>query len=275
MSQQPIPISSLNDPRIDLYRNVRDRDLYGRGGVFLAETEMVVKRLLATPHRLRSLLLSPTRYEAMKQLLDALPDDIPIFVAELETMCEIAGFHVHRGVLAIGTRPPTEELSLSFVMHRFNAVEPLTLLLAEGITNVDNMGSLFRTAAGFGVDAVVLDQACCDPLYRKSVRVSMGHVLSVPYAICTNWQDALRSLKDQWGVSILGAETCDHSEPIWKMPHPERSAILVGSEAHGLRAETLQQCDFLGEIPMHGMVPSVNVVMAAAVCLYELQRPNH
>ena len=101
MPQPPIPITSLDDPRVELYRNVRDRDLYGRGGVFIAETEMVVKRLLATPQRLQSVLVTEPRYEAMRTMLGALPDDVPVYLADLETMCDIAGFHVHRGVLAV------------------------------------------------------------------------------------------------------------------------------------------------------------------------------
>ena len=162
----PHDVTDPGDPRVEAFRDVRDRDLRGRDGLFMAESELVLRRLLATPDRLQSLLLSHGKYEALADVLATLPDDVPVHVASLDLLSGIAGFHVHRGVLAAGHRPDDAALELDRALGHLRGPDRCTLLLAEGITNVDNMGSLFRNAAALGVDGVVLDDACCDPLYR-------------------------------------------------------------------------------------------------------------
>ena len=274
MASQPIPITSIDDTRIEAFRDVRDRDLYGREGVFVAESEPVIRRLLHKPQRFVSLLMTPARYESMRDGLAVLPDDVPIYTIDLDMMCGVAGFHIHRGALAIARRPSDAELSVDAVLGPLKASSKLRLLLAEGITNVDNMGGLFRNAAGFGIDAIVLDPTCCDPLYRKSVRVSMGHVLSVPYAKSAAWQADMVKIKQQWGITLIGAEHCEGSRPLWEVPHPAKWGVLVGSEGTGISAQSLQECDFVARIPMFREVPSLNVATAAAVVLYEMSRTS-
>ena len=146
------------------------------------------------------------------------------------------------------------------------------MLIGEGLMNVDNMGGLFRNAAAFGVDGIVLDPTCCDPLYRKAIRVSMGHTLSVPYGICDDWPGDLKRLKDEWGLKLIAAEVSEGSKPLWEIPREDRIAILFGSEGHGLSAEALAQCDEVCEVPMQPNVPSLNVAVTSAVFLYELHR---
>ena len=148
------------------------------------------------------------------------------------------------------------------------------MMLAEGLTNVDNMGALFRNAAAFGVDGIVLDPTCCDPLYRKAIRVSMGHVLSIPYAVSQDWVGDLKRLKNEWGMLLIAAEATPDARPLWEVPRSSRTAIIFGSEGHGLSSATLALCDAVCEIPMSGNVPSVNVAVASAVFLYELNRPR-
>lgn len=274
MPAEPITITSIDDPRIESFRDVRDRDLYSRGGVFVAESEAVIRRLLHAPQRFVSLLLSPLRYESLREDLSALDENVPIYLTDLETMGGIAGFHVHRGALAIARRPSAAELSIDSVLGPLRNKTSLRLLMLEGITNVDNMGGLFRNAAGFGIDAIVLDPTCCDPLYRKSVRVSMGHVLSVPYAVASAWPAEAIRIKEQWEVTMIAAELCDGSKPLWELPRPQKWAIVVGSEATGISAQTLQECDLVARIPMFRDVPSLNVATAAAVFLYEMNRPS-
>lgn len=272
MAPAPITIDSIDDPRVEVYRDVQDRDLRGRDALFMAESELVIRRLLDTPRRLHSLLLSPARYERLRAALCVLPGEVPVYVAPAQLMSEIAGFHVHRGVLAAGFRPRPEALSLEGALGHLRQKSAFRLLLAEGITNVDNLGGLFRNAAAFGVDGVVLDPTSCDPLYRKAIRVSMGHVLRVPYAVSRDWPGVLARLKREWGVTLVGAEPGAGSVPAWEIPRAERIAVLLGSEDHGLDAATLRHCDVRVAIPMSEGVPSLNVATAAAVLLYELGR---
>jgi tRNA G18 (ribose-2'-O)-methylase SpoU len=277
MALEPIVISSLDDPRVDVYRNVRDADLRGRVGIFMAESELVLRRLLKTPQRLHSMLLSPEKFERLRAALFDLPTRVPVYVAELTLIHEIAAFHVHRGVLAAGLRLRPEELSLDAALGHLRPpahyrAKSATLVITEGMTNVDNMGAIFRNAAAFGVAGIVLDPSCCDPLYRKAIRVSMGHALSIPYAITADWPDDLNRLKTEWDMFIVGAESTPDSVPLWQLPRHNRIAIAFGSEGHGLSPATLARCDVVCAIPMSADVPSINVAVASAVFLYELKR---
>ena len=269
-------IKSIDDPRVDAFRDVRDRDLRGRDGLFMAESELVLRRLLRRPDRLHSLLISREKWTRLESSLANLPDSVPIYVADLDVMGDIAGFHVHRGVLALGQRPPAHEVSLDHVMEGLDSSSPSTLLLATGITNVDNMGSLFRNAAAFGIDAVVLDGSCCDPLYRKSIRVSMGHVLGVPWAVTEDWTGSLDRLRREWGFHLMAAECEQRSRCISTVEFPDHVGLIMGAEGSGLDDETLSACDSIVEIPMAREVPSLNVATAAAILMWERRRslPN-
>jgi tRNA G18 (ribose-2'-O)-methylase SpoU len=268
----PIAISGIDDPRVEIFRDVRDKDLRGRDRLFMAESEMVLRRLLQTPARLHALLLSPERLAALGDAITLLPDAVPVYVADVAVMTEIAGFHIHRGVLAAGIRPARWELTLDRALGHLRGRAEVTILVAEGLTNVDNMGGLFRNAAAFGADGVVLDPACCDPLYRKAIRVSMGHVLSTPWAVGAVWPDDLHRLKREWGVTLVGGEITPSAVPLWEMPRAPRLAMIFGAEAHGLSAGSLAACDTVCAIPMSASVPSINVAAASAVFLYERRR---
>lgn len=267
----PIEITSMDDERVAVFRDVRDADLRGRDKFFMAESELVIRRLLRTPDRVHALFLSHARYEALKDLLVS-ESMLNVYVADVELMTEIAGFRIHRGVLAAGIRPTPEALSLDAALGHLVTKPACTIVIAEGFTNVDNMGALFRNAAAFGVDGIVLDPACCDPLYRKAIRVSMGHTLSVPYAISKTWPEDLDRLKREWGVTLVAAEVNESSIPVWEMPRAPKTALLLGSEGHGLSPEALAASDVVCEIPMTENVPSLNVAVASAVFLYELTR---
>ena len=269
---RPEMIRDADDERLDPYRDVRDRDLRAREGLFMAESERVLRRLVRTPERLHSVLLSAERFAALGGLLESLPQTVPVLVADLEIMCAIAGFHVHRGVLAAGIRPSPEELAPEVALAPLMRPGPLTILVCEGITNVDNIGGIFRNAAAFGVDGVLLDPTCCDPLYRKAVRVSAGHVLSTPWAVAVEWPQDLRRLREAWDLEVVAAETGEGAEPWWTHQAAERQAILLGSEARGASQAALRECDGICEIPMADGVPSMNVATTAAVFLAERAR---
>lgn len=265
-------ITSSLDPRVDLYRSVRDADLRGRRHVCMVESEMVVRRLLASSWDIQSLFLSPQKYERLAPFIT--DSSTKVYVADVTLMSEISGFHIHRGTLALVHRPSEDALCFQNLVRVLKEKESIALLLAEGITNVDNMGALFRNAAAFGVDAIVLDHTCCDPLYRKAIRVSMGHALSVPWAVTSNWNDALCQLKAELDVTLIGCETGNTAKPMWEIDPTNKMALIMGEEKSGLSASTISTCDYLVEIPMTPRVPSINVAVASAVGLYEFLGRN-
>lgn len=260
-------VTSLNDPRVDQYRSVRDADLRGRRHLCMIESEMVVRRLLSSGWKIHSLFLSPQKYERLSQYIQ--DDSLQVYIADVSLMSHITGFHIHRGTLALVHRPSSELLHTRSVINALRNKQQIALLLAEGITNVDNMGSLFRNAAAFGVDAIILDATCCDPLYRKAIRVSMGHALSIPWGVSNDWIKTLTDIKTQLGVKLVGCETGHGAVPMWKVQPTAKVGLIMGEEKTGLSPSTIIMCDEIAEIPMMPKVPSVNVAVASAVGLYE------
>ena len=184
------PVFDPDDPRLEPYREVRERDLVGRAGLFVAEGRVVLEKLIAAGrHPLRSVLVSEAKAPGLADLLDSLPPATPIYLASQAVMDAIAGFHIHRGVLAIGERREVSAAALLGGLGR----EALVVALSA-VANHDNMGGVFRNAAAFGADAVLLDSACCDPLYRKSIRVSVGAALTTPFARLARGEDLLDTL---------------------------------------------------------------------------------
>jgi len=275
MSLSVIGIRSLEDERVEVFRAVRDKDLRGRRKLFMGESELVLLRMLRHPERVHSVLLSPrahARLAGKLEVLEGVEREVAVYVAEPGLMTEITGFHIHRGVLAAGIRPGAWELTVDRALGHLKGRERLLLVLAEGLTNVDNLGAVFRNAAGFGVDGIVLDRTCCDPLYRKAIRVSMGHALTVPYAVSGEWGADLKRLKEEWGLMLVGAEVLDEAAALWEMPRAERLGVMFGTERHGLSEEAMGMCDAICQIPMREGAESINVAVASAVFLYEVRR---
>ena len=266
-------VSSIDDAQVDVYRNIRDADLRGRSHLCMVESEMVVRRLLESSWDIHSLFLSPQKYERMASVI---PSTVQVFVADVTVMSEITGFHIHRGVLAAVHRltPKQQNASLSNLIVKLQKKSTVSLLLAEGVTNVDNIGALFRNAAAFGVDGLVFDHACCDPLYRKAIRVSMGHAFSLPWAIACDWISDLKRLQEELGIQLIGCETGKFAVPMWEVQPAKSFALIMGEEKSGLSSSTMQQCDVIAEIPMNAKVPSLNVAVASAVGLYEFLGRN-
>ncbi len=260
-----IPVDDPDDARVAAYRQVRERDLVGRQGGFIAEGEVVLRVLLTGggPHRAGSLLVDGKRLDKLSPLTAHLPNDIPIFVAGQAVLDEIAGFHIHRGILAHGLRAPDPG-----VAARLAGLGETALVLAlYGISNHDNMGGLFRNAAAFGVDALLLDATCCDPLYRKAIRVSVGAALTVPFAWLEPGEDAIAVLEhhgfEPLALSPGGAERLIDLEP------PARAAVLLGAEGPGLPADLLQRTRTLA-IPMANRFDSLNVAVVGGIVLHHL-----
>jgi tRNA G18 (ribose-2'-O)-methylase SpoU len=258
-----IRIEDPDDPRLADYRCVRERDLVGRGGGFIAEGVVVLEKLIrAGRHPLRSVLVAQKRTEALAPLLAALPPGVPAYAASQAVMDCVVGFPIHRGVLAAGTRADLEIESL------LDGLPPAALVVGlVGIANHDNMGGLFRNAAAFGADAVVLDEACCDPLYRKAIRVSVGAAPTVPFARDADAAGLAERLAGR-GFQVLALSPGGEVELAEVEPAP-RTAVLFGAEGHGLPPAVLARATGI-RIQMAGGFDSLNVATASGIALHRL-----
>ena len=260
-----IPIDDPDDPRLEPYRDIRERDLVGRRGLFVAEGETVL-RVLAGQDRFRpvSVLIAPKRLEKLAPILETLADDVPVYLASQPALDRIVGFELHRGILAIAEKPAP--LTADDLLGGLPA-DALVMALV-GISNHDNMGGLFRNAAGFGVDAVLLDPTCCDPLYRKAIRVSVGGVLRVPFATLGEDEDLI-GLLERHGFTPVALSPSGETV-LSRLPVMRRPALLLGAEGPGLPAATLVRCRTVS-IPMAPGFDSLNVAVAAGIALHQLR----
>ena len=244
-------VTDPDDPRLDLYRSLRGRP--ADEDTFVVEGVTTLRQALDAGIRLRSALVLPTRTGEVDHL------DIPVHVATRQVFEQITGFDVHRGVLAIAERP--DEPDVDELLASASRV-----LAIEGVSDSANVGSLFRNAAALGADAVVLDPTCCDPLLRRSVRVSIGTVLHVPFVRLHDWPNGLRDR----GLTVLALTPDPAATALGDVARPDRCALLVGTEGEGLSDAALQAADIRVRIPMAAGVDSVNVATAAAIALYSL-----
>ena len=254
-----VPITDAADPRVADFRDLTDADVRpDRRGIVIAEGVNVVERLAGSPYRTRAVIGVPARIEALRPVLE--PLEVPVYAVDKWLLSQVVGFRVTRGVLAAAERP--EPLDPAALVARARRVAVL-----EGLNDFENLGALFRNAAAFGVEAVLLDERCADPLYRRSVRVSMGHVLRVPFAVLPDpWPDALGALA---GLTTL-ALTPRGERTLSEVAPPERWAVLLGAEGPGLPESTLAAADARVRIPMASGVDSLNVATAAAVAFAHL-----
>ena len=242
----------LDDFR-DLARADRRPDRPGGRGLVLAEGTVVVRRLLGSPYPPRALLGVARRIDDLAPELAGV--DVPALVADADTMAAVVGFHLNRGVLASADRAPVPDLAALLATAGRVAV-------LEGVNDHENLGSLFRNAAALGVDAVLLAPGCADPLYRRSVRVSMGHVLRVPFVAGT-WDELAGALRA--AGFVLGALTPSGDTPPAALAYASRVALVLGAEGPGLSDEALALADHRVRIPMAAGVDSLNVATAGAV----------
>ena len=257
-------VDDAEDPRIAPFRAVRERDLVGRDGLFIAEGEVVLRLLSRAPrHRARAVLIASHRLDSRADLIAAFRPEVRIFAANQAVMDAIVGFPIHRGLLALGERaePLDAETLLSSLPAR------ALVLVASGIGNHDNMGGLFRNAAAFGVDAVVLDAGCCDPLYRKAIRVSVGAALTMPCARLEPGAD-LADLLARTGFEGL-ALSPGGAMRLTDVRKPDRAAVIVGAEGPGLPADLMARLKTV-RIPMAAGIDSLNVAVASAIVLHHL-----
>ena len=261
-----IRIEDPSDPRISGYRDVKDRDLTGRSQRFMAEGEVVLRVLASVASRceIESVLLADNRVEALGDILETLPPEVPVYAAAQTVLDGIAGFHLHRGILAIGLKPEQRALPdlLAGMPNRAMVV------LVSGVGNHDNIGGIFRNAAALGASLVLLDGLCADPFYRKAIRVSVGAVLRTPMITGLSASEAIGALQAH-GFTAL-ALTPGARQSLATVPISDRVAVVLGSEGPGLPAALIDQCD-AAAIPMAGGFDSLNVATAGAIALERIR----
>jgi tRNA G18 (ribose-2'-O)-methylase SpoU len=263
-----IDVDDAADPRLSDYAGLTDVELRMRlepeHGLFVAEGELVIRRALAAGYRLRSVLLTPHR---LSTLGDALADvDAPVYVGSLATLRAVTGFHVHRGALAaVDRRPLLRAEKVTATARR--------LVVLEDVNNHTNLGAIFRSAAALGTEGVLLSPGCVDPLYRRSVRVSMGSVFALPYARLEPWPDGLRALT-AGGCRTLALTLAPGAVPLSDVTvgAEERVAVVLGAEGSGLSEPAVAASSQSVRIPMSAGVDSLNVAAAAAVAFWALGR---
>jgi tRNA G18 (ribose-2'-O)-methylase SpoU len=262
-----IRIQSIADPGLSDYVGLTDAALRKTRNTFIAESTVVVRRALAAGYTPRSILIDERHDSVIAEFTEQHPD-VPVFVGTSSTLEELTGFHLHRGALAAFDRPsPVAPESLLASARR--------VVVLEDVTEHTNVGAIFRTAAGLGVDAVLLTPRCADPLYRRAIRVSMGTVFSQPWARLDSWPDgpngvaALRAAGFQVLALELAEDALDVDDP--SLHANERLALVLGTEGAGIRPETLATVDAAVMIPMDRAVSSLNVGAAAAIAMWELR----
>jgi tRNA G18 (ribose-2'-O)-methylase SpoU len=266
----PIEIRDPHDRRVELYCGLRDAELRSRlehgHGVFVVEGAHTVRRLLESRWPARSLLLRPERLAALGDMIvTADRRGVPVYVASGSVFDRIAGFPAHRGVLALGERQP--DLDPAGLL-----AETDLAVAVEGVNDHENLGAIFRNAAAFGVGAVLLDPTCCDPLYRRAIRVSAGLVLKVPFARLSPWPAGLAELTAAgFAIVALDAGACATIESV-VVRRP--LALLVGAEGTGLTDVARAAATSTARIAMAAGVDSLNVATALAIALYRLSRTD-
>ena len=278
-----LTVTDPSDERLADYVSLTDVALRSRHepakGLYIAESSTVLERALRAGHRPRSVLLAPRWVPDLERMVASLPSAgaqagsedepaVPVYVADKPVLEAITGFHVHRGALAAMHRPPLPDPAELLAGARRVAV-------LEDVVDHTNVGAAFRSAAALGVDAVLVTPRCADPLYRRSVRVSMGTVFQVPWTRIDPWPAGVETLREAGFVTAalaLSDDAITLDDLVADMP--DRLALVLGAEGHGLKATTVAACDLVVRIPMAGGVDSLNVAAAAAVAFWATRAPR-
>jgi tRNA G18 (ribose-2'-O)-methylase SpoU len=262
-----IPIADLDDPRLAIYRHLKATNETRVGETFVVEGEKLVDRLLASRFPVDSVLVTD-RYEAHHA--HKVPDDVPMFVIPHDQIEALVGYHFHRGVLACGRRRGWPDLDSTLL-----AMPPRAcVVVCPNLDKPDNLGAILRIADAFGVDAVLIGDACPDPLSRRVVRVSMGAALRLPVFVEDDLLGIMKRVRADHGFELIAADAHPDAEPLDRVPRPARLALALGSEAFGLDAGWLALADRRTTIPMRAGADSLNVAVAAGILLHHLTRAD-
>ena len=264
-----IEIASASDERIQDYRSLKDvtlrRALEPASGLYIAESAGVIHQALSVGHQPRSLLLARDRMGEFTHVIEQLDESVPVYIADYSVLQGITGFHVHRGALASMHRPEVSAVEGIIANAR-------RIAILESLVDHTNVGAVFRSIAALGWDAVIMNEQCADPLYRRSVRVSMGAVFHVPWAKVSNWPQGVAELKST-GFSIHAltpSPSAINIADVAVVPE-QRVALLIGTEGQGLSNDALAIADTHVRIPMAAGIDSLNVGAAAAIALWQMR----
>ncbi|MCA9293531.1 MAG: RNA methyltransferase [Phycisphaerales bacterium] len=261
-------IEHLDDPRVAAYRDLRDATLKAREGLFVAEGRLVVRLLLeGCRYRARSVFVSDVALAQMRDVIEAAPATIRVFVAGQGVLDGVAGFALHRGCVALGERGDVADAE---ALLRDAARQARLIVVAHDLTNHDNMGGVFRNAAAFGAGAVLVTQRCCDPLYRKAIRVSMGHALRVPFGLIdatARGVELMRTLGWKTVALTPAAGAVAIGSAMKQVGRQDKVAVFVGTEGEGLPGAVMAACDVRVRIGMAAGVDSLNVATASGIAL--------
>lgn len=275
-----IDISDPSDLRLSDYLGLTDvarRSRHEPGmGIYIAESETVIRIAVEAGHQVKSMLMAERWLEPLADLLPSIEgaetDRVSVFIADYDLLEQVTGFNVHRGALAAMHRPAL--VSLDSLLDSLAGIASPRIAILDGLVNHTNVGAIFRSAAALGADAVLISPQCADPLYRRSIRVSMGTVFQVPWTRFDSWS-LLRSALVARGYEVVGLALGETSQSIEMYANScsSRLAMVLGTEGSGISEEALGICDALVQIPMRGDVDSLNVAAASAVAFWAL-RPS-
>ena len=258
-------ISSLDDPRLEPYRNLKDTNRTRWFGLFVAEGEKLTQRLLASDCRVESVLVDQSHLERLRPLLR---EEIDVLLVADRMVEQIVGLNFHRGVLACGRRPENQPLE----QMAARGIKPLRLVVLPDVQDTENLGTILRTSAAFGVHGVLLGRDCADPFSRRVLRTSMGAVLRLPLRQSPDLEEELARLRDDFQVPLAATVVDAEAQSLDDFVAPPRLAVLFGNEGHGLGENLVRLCDFRITLPMRPGTDSLNVSIAAGIFLYHLAK---
>ncbi len=272
-------ITDAGDERLVDYTGLTDVALRSRHepekGLYIAESSEVIRIAASVGHRARSLLMADKWVDGLEEVLETLgagpTGDVPVYVGEASLLQEITGFHLHRGALAAMHRPPLEPV-IDLLARARDGAGARRIVILEDIVDHTNVGAIFRSVAALGADAVLVSPRCADPLYRRSIRVSMGTVFQIPWTRLPDWTTGLDDLRAQgFTITALALDDVAVDLDVFARSAPERVALILGTEGDGLSATAVGSADVVVRIPMEGGVDSLNVAAASAVALWALR----
>jgi len=266
-----IDVDDYHDPRLDHYRDLKDRRLAEVHGLFIAEGRKLLERMLDAGYEADSVVVAEPRAQRIAALV---PDDVPLYVVPEAVLTRLAGFEIHTGVLATGRRTPWP--TLDEIAAAPTVEPPRVLLICPKLKEPANLGAVVRTATALGCDALLLGPECCDPFYRRALRVAMGTTFRLPVRRCDDLRRDMIVLRERFGFTLL-ATVLDESAPQLRDLAPAEQgrdiAIVLGAEVEGLDDDLAALCDQRVTIPMHLGVDSLNVAVAAAMFVYHFKQP--
>ena len=257
----PVTITNIQDERIAAYRYLKDRQLAREQGLFVVEGEHLVRRLLSSRLAVHSVLMTNRRFEGNSW---SIPATVQVYLSDQQMLSEVVGFDFHRGVLALGHRPEAE-----FNLTTWSGLSHVTrLLICPEINDVENLGSIMRSAAGLGFGHLLLGPSCCDPWSRRAIRTSMGTVFQLQLARSLDLQEDLGRLQRELGFQWHAAVLDDEAEVLNRVTPPPKVGLLLGSEADGLDAKLVALVHHKVTIPMALSTDSLNVGVAAGIFMH-------